>query len=65
MLLMEKKPKADRHKHKPLTLRLPPLYRQKLEELAKRTRRTITEEAKIAFEEHLAKNGLWEETEGE
>jgi len=62
MLVMDKKPKQpkDRHKWKPIQLRLPPIYKAQLEKLAKKTRRTVTEEAKIALEEYLAKFGLWE-----
>jgi hypothetical protein len=57
MAVMEKK--KDQHKYKGLLLRLPPVYRQQLGEAAKKHRRTITEQAKIAFEEHLAAEGLW------
>lgn len=58
-LMDKKKSKVDRHKHKPMVLRLPPVYRKQMAELAQKTRRTITEEAKIAFEAHLGQNGLW------
>jgi hypothetical protein len=40
-----------------LFLRLPAAHRRTLEELARRHRRTLTAEAMLAFEQHLAANG--------
>lgn len=59
------KTKADRHKYNPMQIRLPPIYRERMDQLSKRTRRTVTEEAKIAFEKYLAENGLWDEATAE
>lgn len=55
----EKDKKKDQHKYKGLLLRLPPVYRDMLGKAAKKHRRTLTEQAKIAFEEHLEREGLW------
>lgn len=59
MAVMDKKKPKDRHKHKIMAIRLPPAYRTQMELLARKTRRTLTEEAKIAFENHLAQHDLW------
>ncbi len=49
----------DRNKVPAWGIRIPIVYRQILAELAKDSRRTLTEEAKIAFEEYFAKHGKW------
>jgi hypothetical protein len=54
---MEKK--KDRHKHPMLVLRLPPIYKKLLGDAAGQGRRSMTEEAKIAFEKHFETLGLW------
>lgn len=62
MLLMAKsEKKKDQHLNPGWMLRLPQKYREQLQESARRNRRTTTEEAKIAFEEYLKKQGLWDE----
>ena len=50
--------KTDRHKDKPLFLRLPPAYHQALAQLSRKARRTLTSEAMIAFERYFAENGI-------
>lgn len=56
----KKKPdeKADRHKFPGLLLRLPPKYREMLEQCRRKHRRTLTEQAKIAFEEMYRADGF-------
>ncbi len=51
--------KKDYHKHPVWGLRLPGPYRKQIEQLAEETRRTPTEEVKIAIEEYLKSKGLW------
>lgn len=51
--------KKDRHVHPQLTMRLPPEYRAALQAAAKKNRRSMTEEAKIAFEKYLESQGVW------
>jgi len=41
-------------------VRLPEVYRERFRALTKRTRRTMTTEIKMALEEYLAKQGLWD-----
>ena len=57
MLLMGRK--KDYHKFPVWGLRLPGSYRKQIEKLADETRRTPTEEVKIALEEYLKAKGLW------
>jgi hypothetical protein len=59
MRTMTDKPKKDRHKKKPLQLRLHHLLRQQLEALAQRNASTLTEEISIAIRERLEAAGLW------
>jgi hypothetical protein len=56
---MASEEKKDRHKKKPLQLRLHVLVRQQLELLVDRNASTLTEEITIAVRERLARNGLW------
>ena len=56
---MTDQPKKDRHKKKPLQLRLHPLLRQQLEVLAQRNASTLTEEISIAIRERLEEAKLW------
>lgn len=56
--MADEKPK-DRHKNKPLQLRLPPILRQQLEVLARRNLTTLTAEASRAIRELLSREELW------
>jgi predicted transcriptional regulator len=47
----------NRHKHKTVSFRLPDQVMRQLRRLAKRNRRTLSGEAQIAFENHLAASG--------
>ena len=47
----------NRHKHKTVSFRLPDQVMKQLRRLARRNRRTLSGEAQIAFENHLAANG--------
>jgi len=47
----------NRHKHKTVSFRLPDQVMTQLRKLARRNRRTLSGEAQIAFENHLAANG--------
>jgi predicted transcriptional regulator len=47
----------NRHKHKTVSFRLPDQVMKQLRKLARRNRRTLSGEAQIAFENHLAANG--------
>lgn len=51
--------KQDRHKKKPLQLRLHPLMKRQLKELAVRNTSTMTAEIVVAIRELLKKEGLW------
>lgn len=51
--------KRDRHKARPLQLRIHPLLRRQLEELVDRNVSTLTAEITIALREHLRANSLW------
>jgi predicted DNA-binding protein len=55
-----KRPKnaSDRHKQKTVSFRLPQPLTARLRALAKRNRRTLSGEAQLALEIHLAANGL-------
>lgn len=56
-----KKPKSPRSedRHKPsFVMRLPKSYQEKVRELARRTRRTLTAEVQIALDAHLKANGI-------
>lgn len=57
--MTEPKRRGDRHKNKPLQLRLHPLLRQQLQTLADRNLTTLTAEATAAIRRHLEENGLW------
>lgn len=57
----EPEKKKDLHKNPGWTLRIPQKYKERLKQSAKKNRRTASEEAKIAFEEYLKKQGLWTE----
>ena len=46
----------DRHKHRTVSFRLPDQVMERLRTLAQRNRRTLSGEAQIAFENHLAAN---------
>lgn len=45
-------------------VRLPEVYRQQLQTLRARTRRTMTAEVQLALEAYLGKEGLWPPLEG-
>ncbi len=49
----------DRHKHKPLGLRLNVRVMNAMRQLAEKNRRTLTAEMEIALEKYLAEAGLW------
>lgn len=53
------KPKRDRNKHPAWGVRIPMTYRRQLAKAAENGRRNLTEQLKIAIEEHLAKQDLW------
>jgi predicted DNA-binding protein len=59
-----KRPKnaSDRHKQKTVSFRLPQELTSRLRTLAKRNRRTLSGEAQLALEYHLAANGLLRST---
>lgn len=67
MAVMAKAPKPeskpDRHKKKPLQLRLHPLIRQQLQKLCAANATTMTEEITIAIRERLEAKKLWPPTE--
>jgi TraY domain-containing protein len=48
----------DRHRQKTVSFRLPEELMGQLRRLAERNRRTLSGEARVAFETHLAANGL-------
>lgn len=52
--------KADRHKSGYM-LRLPEHFREMLQDLTQDTRRTMTEEVKIALERYLKGEGKWKD----
>jgi hypothetical protein len=52
---------ADRHASG-FMVRLPEVYREQLRLLRPKTRRTMTEEIKMAIEKHLEAEGLWPPT---
>lgn len=58
-VMTDKKRKNDRHKTKPLQLRLHVILRQQLKKLADRNLTTMTTEATAAIRHHLEQNGLW------
>ena len=47
---------SDRHKQKTVSFRLPDYLMAQLRVLARRNRRTLSGEAQLAFENHLAAN---------
>jgi hypothetical protein len=49
--------KVDLHKEKIFALRLGPRHRDLLERIAKKNRRTLTEEVRIALEDHGERHG--------
>ena len=49
----------DRHKGKQLVIRVPPRHHEALRKVAEKHRRTMTEQIKIALEEHFQKEGIW------
>lgn len=53
------KKQPDRHQQKTVSFRLPDGLVEKLRALARKNRRTLSGEAQVAFELHLANNGLW------
>lgn len=57
MPLMAKQP--NRHKFPLWGVRINPAYRRQMKKLAEQTRRTVTEELKIALENHLKAAELW------
>jgi predicted DNA-binding protein len=48
----------DRHRQKTVSFRLPEELMAELRHLAERNRRTLSGEARVAFETHLAANGV-------
>lgn len=48
----------DRHASN-FMVRLPEVYRDQLKKLTEESRRSVTEEIKIAVEDHLKKKNLW------
>lgn len=64
MGLMAKERKPDRHKRKPLQLRLHPLLREQLEALAEQNASNMTAEVSIAIRERLERHGLWPKKSG-
>jgi hypothetical protein len=59
MLTVADERKKDRHKKKPLQLRLHQLIRQQLEALAERNASNLTAEITIAIRERLERASLW------
>jgi hypothetical protein len=59
MLSVAKQPKKDRHKKRPLQLRLHELLRQQLEALVERNASNLTGEITIAIRERLERANLW------
>src|SRR5262245_21813138 len=59
MLTVAEERNKDRHKKKPLQLRLHQLIRQQLEALAERNASNLTAEVTIAIRERLERAGLW------
>jgi hypothetical protein len=49
------KKKSDRHRHKTVSFRLPQPLVEQLRDLAVRNRRTLSGEAQLAFENHVAR----------
>jgi len=49
---------TDRHKQRTVSFRLPEQVMEQLRLLAKKNRRTLSGEAQLAFEHHLAANGV-------
>jgi hypothetical protein len=49
---------ADRHRQRTVSFRLPDEVMDELRILAKRNRRTLSGEAQLAFEKHLAASGV-------
>jgi hypothetical protein len=52
------KKNADRHVHKTVSFRFPDALVEQMRVLAKRNRRTLSGEAQMALENHLARYGL-------
>lgn len=59
MLLMADKKPTDRHKKKPLQMRLHDQLRAQLELLVERNASNLTAEITIAIRERLTREGLW------
>lgn len=53
------KPKSDRHKTTPFTLRINDRLRAQLEKLAENNVTTFTTEVTIAIRERLERNNMW------
>jgi hypothetical protein len=49
----------NRNKYPSWGIRIPTIYREIIAELAAESRRSMTEEAKIAFEEYFTRKGKW------
>lgn len=64
MAVMAKERRTDRHKRKPLQLRLHPLLRAQLEVLAEQNASTLTAETSTAIRERLERHGLWPAKQG-
>jgi len=58
-VMPKSKNSLDRHKQKTVSFRLPEPLTAQLRLLAGRNRRTLSGEAQIALEQHLAAQGLW------
>lgn len=56
------KPKSDRHKTTPFTLRLNDNLRKQLEKLADKNLTTFTAEIVLAIRERLERHNLWPPT---
>lgn len=61
----EERRKKDRHKRRPMQLRLHDLLRQQLEELVERNASNMTTEISIAIRERLERADLWPPPSGE
>jgi hypothetical protein len=52
----DRKPKADRHRQKTITFRIPADLMEALRKQARRTGRTLSREAGLAIKAHLSQN---------
>ena len=61
---MPTKKNSDRHKQKTVSFRLPEALMEYFRALARRNRRTLSGEVRIAIENHLAANGMAADDDG-